>query len=122
MVARSSQPAEQLRWFRQIIKAAKSLGERRVEIPIAFAEALLRMAERARREVRGRAPLTERERMRERLIIDAAIRRKAQLIANRVPRGKAAKQAAEEARKKLGKGRNLDVSTIMRRMQQGRRQ
>jgi hypothetical protein len=112
--------ADRLHIFRRIVEGSHDAGERRVEVPTILALAVLRMAERAPRP-RGRQPISGRDRVQESMVIILARARKAKLIAAGMPKGKATEQAAEEARKKLAKARNLDVATIMRRMEQRQR-
>jgi len=100
---------------RLLIEGAHNDREPSVELTTKFALALLRMAEQAPKP-RGRQRISAADLVQERAVISGARARTVELIAARVPKREATQQAAEEARKKLAKTRNLDVLTIIRLM------
>lgn len=81
--------------------------------------AILELLKRIKKP-RGRQRISGRARVQESVVISLARARKAELIAEGMPSGKATDQAAEEAAAELGKTRNLSPATIKRRMQRRR--
>lgn len=99
----------------RIIFLTEEAGENSVTLRTSLARRLLELAKQAPKP-HGRQNLSGREKIKEKLVIAKALRRKNALIADGVGREEAARQAATEAQHELS-DRNLAVSTIMRRMQ-----
>ena len=92
-------------------------GHEKVWLPAFWVRQLLEIAKSARRPGRGRRKLSGYEQMYEKMELDRAGRRKAELIANGMPAKAADWQAAKEASDRLGRnGRNVAPSTIQQRM------
>jgi hypothetical protein len=119
MRQRTPNPADQIKLFKRIVKYSADNEEKFVKIRTVLAVAIASLLDRVLKP-RGRQRISGRDRVQESVVIMLACRRKAELIAVGMSKGKATDQAAEEAAGKLSKTRLLSVSTIKRRMQQRR--
>jgi hypothetical protein len=101
----------------RIVSGAEHAGDKLVDLNIHFARFVLDLAKCAPR-AHSRPPLSGRDKVARSMMIKQARRRKADLVAQGVPKGMASDQAAEEAaRASEGKRHNLAASTIKRMMQ-----
>lgn len=116
MRKRAAPMIDLLRLVERIIRHAEDAGERDVVVRTALVRQLFEYAKRAPNPTRGRQREDGRERIRRRLEIVFARRRKTELIAAGLSRGEAEQLAAEEAQRKLS-DLNLSSSTIRRWMQ-----
>src|SRR5712672_1270445 len=92
-------------WFLEItLKGAVDAEEEFVTVKTSHLIAILELLKRAKKP-HGRQRISGRARVQESLVIWRARARKAELIAEGMPRGKATDQAAKEAAAELGKTR-----------------
>ena len=100
--------------FQRIVRGYAD-EEEKIEFPTIFLLAIANVLDSVLKP-RGRQRISGRAKVRENVVIAAARRRKAKLIADGMPKGKATDKAAEEAAAILRKTRLLSVTTIKRRM------
>ncbi|WP_158665355.1 hypothetical protein [Sinorhizobium fredii] len=99
----------------RILADTEDAGEKTVVLNTKAARALLELAKCAPKP-RGRPPVKGRDRVNENVALRSARNKEKKLIAEGMPKGAARRKVSEETAVKLRK-RNLDASTIKRRLE-----